>query len=50
MIELIFLSPLLVVIVAALAVRFGVLQRPFPLSGWAILVICAFGRPKNVQW
>jgi hypothetical protein len=41
MLELILLSPLLLVIVAATAIRFVLLRRPFRGPGCAILLTCA---------
>jgi len=39
MLDLIFLSPLLLLIVVALAIRFRILRRPFQATGWAILTL-----------
>ena len=39
MLELIFLSPLLLVIVGALATRYRISRRPFQATGWAIITL-----------
>ena len=40
MLDLILLSPLLLVIAAAFAIRFGILRRSFRAPGWTILAVC----------
>jgi len=43
MLELIFLSPLLVVAVSALIARFAVRRRPFAARSWAVVATLAVG-------